>query len=325
MPGVHLPQHREQRLVRQQRLPQRLDPRRLGQAAGDVLAEVVAEDPLPRVELVHRRDRRLLEVDEAVERGVPPELLDREADGVEAGLGRALLQVGDRDVVLARRVGLRPAEVRLVAGQLRGDLAPALDQLLVQRVPLVVVGVDVLEPVPLADRRLEQRGRGVGVVLHQLRRPRAVVAQVEAAVEVRVAASPGRRDLLPAPLGQREVAEPLGGDDVVDRLETHRVQELDVGLEREDLGHVEDVVHRLVPVRPGAVQPRRRGAEHQPLLLDLRLPVGTGPTGRALHDPDPAVPPPLAAAGAAARRCCSSCPTSRWCRWSCRRHPDRHG
>ena len=101
MAGVHLPQHREQRLVRQQRLPQRLEPQRLGEAAQHVLAEVVGEHPLPRVELEHRGDRRFLEVDEPVERDVPADVLDRQPDGVEPGLGRGLLQVADGDVVLA--------------------------------------------------------------------------------------------------------------------------------------------------------------------------------------------------------------------------------
>src|SRR5690349_21939240 len=50
--------------------------------------------------------------------------------------------------------------------------SPPLDELLVDRVPLVVVREDVGLPVPLQQRRLEQRGRRVRVVLQQLCRDR---------------------------------------------------------------------------------------------------------------------------------------------------------
>src|SRR5581483_2946189 len=124
VPGVELPQHREQGLVREQRLPQRLDPQRLGQAADGVLAEVVGEDPLPRVELHQRRDPGLGEVDEPVHRRLPPDVLDGQPDGVDAGLGGGLLQVRGGHVVLTAGVGSGPGEVDLRAGQLRPDLPP---------------------------------------------------------------------------------------------------------------------------------------------------------------------------------------------------------
>ena len=202
----------------------------------------------------------------------------------EPGLGGRLLQVADGDVVLAARVGARPGEVDVVAGQPSLQLTPALDELLVQGVPLVVVGVDVLPPVPLQQRRLEQRGRGVGVVLQHLRRAGAVVAQVEAAVDVRVAAPPRRRHALPRVLRDREVAEALGGDDVVHRLQAHRVQHLDVGLEREHLVHRERVVHRLVPVRArrAALAAAGRAVDHA-LLADDLLPPGARGAAVALH------------------------------------------
>jgi hypothetical protein len=70
-------------------------------------------------------------------------------------------------------------------------------------------------------------------------------------------------------LGQREVAVPLDGDDVLDGLQAHRVQQLDVGLQRQHLVHRERVVHRLVPVRPRpAVAPAPRRAVDHPLLGD---------------------------------------------------------
>ena len=221
----------------------------------------------------------------------------------------------------------RPGEVHLAGRQPLGDRAPALDELLVQGVPLVVVGVEVLEPVPLQDRRLEQRGGGVRVVLQHLARPAAVVAQVEAAVDVRVVPLPRRRDGLPAPLGQREVAEPLGRHDVVDGLQAHRVQQLDVRLEGEDLVHREHVVHRLVPVGPlGAALAAAGRVVDQALLGDRLVPARARGSRPALH--------PLSCRRSCCRRsstrpsrptCCrpSCCrPRCRWCSW---RPPGRRG
>ena len=263
MPRVHLPEDRQQRLVRQQRLPERLDPGGLGEAAGDVLAELVAEDPLPGVELVDRRDRRFLEVDEPVEGRVPPELLDRQADGVDPGLGGGLLEVGHRHVVLTGGVGLRPAEVHLAPGELVGDLAPALDELLVQRVPLVLVGIGVLEPVPLADARLEQRGGGCRALYSINFAGRAVVAEVEAAVEVRVAAATRR----PPPGLQHHSGRAKSRKHSVVTTRSTASRHIECGgstsaSSERTSGGVEDVVHRLVPsgapFRPAAGVPRTR-------------------------------------------------------------------
>src|ERR1051326_3908331 len=48
------------------------------------------------------------------------------------------------------------------------QLGPAGNQLLVQRVELVATGLRLLEPIPLRNRRFEQRGRGIGIVFEQL-------------------------------------------------------------------------------------------------------------------------------------------------------------
>jgi hypothetical protein len=65
------------------------------------------------------------------------------------------------------------------AGRRRAAPA-ALDQALVDAVELVAALVGVLEPVPLGDTGLDQRGRRVGVVLEQLGRADAVEGEVEA-------------------------------------------------------------------------------------------------------------------------------------------------
>ena len=75
-------------------------------------------------------------------------------------------------------------------------------------------------------------------------------------------------------------------DDVVDGLQAHRMQRLDVGLEGQHLVHRERVVHRLVPV--GAVpsgRVKRGRSEDQPLVLHDRLPIGPPLGSDAFHQP----------------------------------------
>ena len=58
---------------------------------------------------------------------------------------------------------------------------PGFDQTLVQRVELIVVLRDVLQPEPLHDGGFEKGGRRVGVVLDHFRRIDAVEEQIETA------------------------------------------------------------------------------------------------------------------------------------------------
>ncbi len=73
-------------------------------------------------------------------------------------------------------------EVDLLARQQRSDVDPLGDQLLVQAVELVERGKDLLFPVPLDNRGLEQTGRRVAVEFEQLGRAFTVIAEVEAAI-----------------------------------------------------------------------------------------------------------------------------------------------
>src|SRR5262245_55856070 len=109
-----LPKDRQQGLVGQQHLPRRLYPQwtlARQRQVEQVRAELVRDEPLPRVELEQRPDLAILLVDEAAPRGVPADLLDRQADSVQTGLLRALLQVRDGHEVLADLVGEGVREV----------------------------------------------------------------------------------------------------------------------------------------------------------------------------------------------------------------------
>ena len=81
-----------------------------------------------------------------------------------------------------------------IGGGCYADRAPIRDQLFVQRVELVSLGErrqhGLLQPAPLDNGRLEQRGRRVGVVLEQLGRIDAVVGEIEAARERRLSRAP---------------------------------------------------------------------------------------------------------------------------------------
>src|ERR1700750_1994776 len=52
----------------------------VGRAEHHRLPELVVQHPLPRVELEHRGDGRFLQIDEALQRGVPAHVLDLQRD-----------------------------------------------------------------------------------------------------------------------------------------------------------------------------------------------------------------------------------------------------
>jgi len=63
-----------------------------------MLAELLADDPLPGIELEQRLDGVVVEVEET--RAVPADVLDGDAGGIEARLDRGVAQVFDRAAVL---------------------------------------------------------------------------------------------------------------------------------------------------------------------------------------------------------------------------------
>ena len=157
------------------------------------------------------------------------------------------------------------------------------DQLLVRRVELVGVagqvagGDQLLQPAPLHDGGLVERGRRVGVVFEQLRRVAAVVGEIEAAVERGIAPPPAFADQLPGVLGNLQPRQrPPVAHDVVDQPQAEPVQflggVLDVLL---DLVEPERVAHALVPIGRAVVE---AGAKAD---LGEFLARGRGRTGEA--------------------------------------------
>ncbi|CAM5544969.1 hypothetical protein STENM223S_06639 [Streptomyces tendae] len=301
MAGVQLPEDRQQGLVAEQHLPGGLDPQGGAGAAAvvegvqDVAGETVGGEPLPGIELEEAADEAQPVVDEAAGEPVPADLLHGDPVGLQAGLFGGLLEVGDRHEVLAQLVVRGVREVQGVAGrQQRGLLPPGVDEAFVEAVPLVGAGEAVLHPEPLRGRRLDERGRGVRVVLQEFGGAGAVVAQVEAGVDGGEfgAAVPGLGDGADdARVGDAEVGEAVLGDDVPGGRQAHAVEFLDDVLQRLHLGQGEDVVGALVPVgAQGVVGVAGQGVD-QPLFLDGLLPAGAGFGGAAFHGR--AQPPPL--------------------------------
>jgi hypothetical protein len=101
-------------------------------------------------------------------------------------------------------------QVQTRAGRQRMQILPAGDQLFVERVELVAAGLDLLQPIPLHHRGLDQRGRSVGVVFEHFGRRDPVIGEVETPVDIGVAAPPRFGDPRPIVLGDVETAEIAG-------------------------------------------------------------------------------------------------------------------
>ncbi|KAG1392341.1 hypothetical protein G6F59_014628 [Rhizopus arrhizus] len=83
----------------------------------------------------------------------------------------------------------------------------------------------VFQPLPLEEAGLEQRGRRVVVQFVQLGRPGAVVGQVQAPVQMRLALAPAVGDPVAVVRRNRQlVHQSLAGDDIADQVQRHLVQ-----------------------------------------------------------------------------------------------------
>ncbi len=132
--------------------------------------------------------------------------------------------------------------------QLGQDSAPRLDQLLMDGIELVGVGLGILQPVPLHDGRLVEGGRRVGIVFQQLGRTLAVIGEVEAAANRRVGAPPDLLDIVAPGRRDAHAFPELVGDHIVDGLEAEAVQRFGRGLQRIDLLGGEGVTGLFGPV-----------------------------------------------------------------------------
>ena len=208
-------------------------------------AEFLAHHPLPGIELAHHLDRHLVGVGEAP--SVPADLRHGDRLAGETRLQRGVAQVFRRREILGMVLEAREVHEGF-RRQLGQDSAPRLDQLLMDGIELVGVGLHVLQPVPLHDGRLVEGGRRVGIVFQQLGRTLAVIGEVEAAANRRVGAPPHLLDIVAPGRRDAHALPELVGDDVLDGLEAKAVQRLGRGLQRVDLVGGEGVTGLLGPV-----------------------------------------------------------------------------
>ena len=116
------------------------------------------------------------------------------------------------------------------------------------RIELVGVGLDVLQPVPLDDGRLVERGRRVGVVLQELGRTLTVIGKVEAPADRRIGAPPDALDIVAPGRRNAHALPQLVGDDIFDGFQAYAMQCLGRRLQLIDFVGGEDVAGLLGPV-----------------------------------------------------------------------------
>jgi len=221
---------------------------------------MVPDHPLPGVELVQETNARLGLIHEM--RAVPANPAEVDADGRDAGLLREVPVIG----------GMRPflrtfgdgGEVHRLAVHQRRESGEARQQLFMQRVELVGLGVRVLQPDPLGDGRLDRQRRRVGIVFEQLHRARGVVeGEVHAAHQRRVAAPPGAFDVFREPVGQVKCLAQQAGfarDQMLHRIEAAGMEFHGCAIQRIHLGRGKAPVASLMPpkaaIRSPAAHPR---------------------------------------------------------------------
>ena len=173
--------------------------------AEQVLAELLARQPLPGIELEQRLHRLVLEIDESA---LHSSRCPRCAAGARPS--RACSAQSRRYSALPRSSSLS-----LSAGKV--EACPPVDSrscpqrstsFSCSELNWSASHLRVLQPVPLHDARFEQRGGRVGVVFEQLRLAFAVPGKVEAAVRASARARvQDCGDQLVERLGDRELAE----------------------------------------------------------------------------------------------------------------------
>ena len=232
MPAEHLPHCDQDRLVRRDHAPRRFDPARAPERQQP--PAFLGIQPVPGVELEAGGDRRAVGCHEAGA-VLPGDVLDADEGRVMPRGLRGRHQVGHlRNLVLAMRLG---GEVDVAR---QAEPGPARDQRVVDPVPLVAArararaGRRFLEPGELHDRGFEQRGGRLGVELEQLDVAIGCEAEIEAAIERRLARTVRRLDQGREAVGEAEGGVVAARDDARHRFVDHAMRLARRRLERRD-------------------------------------------------------------------------------------------
>src|SRR6185369_1549797 len=239
----HLPEDRQDSLVAQQHLPGRFDHPEPG--LGQVGAELFPHQPFPGVELEQMTDRFIVKVDKPFGSLVPADLVDEEQPGLQPSLDGRVPQVFQVSQVFGAVGGTGKMEQPFRSA---GPLFPGGDQLLVNRVELVGLRETVLEPEPLHYARLQDGGRGIGVVLQEVGGRGAVIGKVEPAVERGIVTVPGGDDMRYETFRYFQPMGKPGADVLFGGLHAEALQLRGFLVQSVDFGGSETVTGRLVPV-----------------------------------------------------------------------------
>ena len=178
------------------------------------------------VELEQRLDALVIHVDKGEVALAPADLFHRNPRRLHAGLYGGVAQVVEVAAVLFAVTDA--GEMHVTVAVLGLEPLPLLDQRLMQAVELVSVRPElrlhVLQPVPLRDAGLNQRGRGVGIEFEQFGRAIAVPGQIKATEQRRMSLSQLSRISAQADSGIASSFEAFLLDDVLGRSHAHVVE-----------------------------------------------------------------------------------------------------
>ena len=145
-----------------------------------------------------------------------------------------------------------------------------------QRVELIGASA-FFEPMPLRDRRFEQRGRGVGVVFKEFRWLVPVIGKIKAAIERRRIRAPGRLDQGHLRRCDTEFRAATFFDHMFDRGQREAMQLFRSGFDFIDLRGAELITRRFIPI--AAIIGVKRKAQR----LEFLPPVRARRAGQTLH------------------------------------------
>src|ERR1700687_6435863 len=198
---------------------------------------------------------------------------------MELGLQRGVAQVVERALILGGS-GLSGKVHPAIGGKLGPHVLPALDQFFVDRVELIVLRVDLLEPVPLHHACFEEGSGRIGVVLEKLGLSGAVPREAETTVERFLALDPRLLDERVKGLWNVKALIVALLDQALCRL-PGALMELSGGrLELIHLGRAEAIARALVPVNLAIDR-----VEGKSQLFHLARPIDAWNALFALHAP----------------------------------------
>ena len=122
------------------------------------------------------------------------------------------------------------------------------DQLLMNRVELIVCRIHILLPVPLDDRCLQERCRSIGIVLKHLEIACPIDTEIKATIDVRMSKLPGLVNHFDSVIREPVTIIVTCLNGIIDIQEAHIVQLLCRIIDLIDKLRIEGVACLLIPI-----------------------------------------------------------------------------